>query len=86
MQKKDKTERVTELGRITRGVIQVESNDSPEIPDKGETSDIPGPPSGVAIIQLTQEQLYEPEQIFRNCALAFFSSTVKDNLPGLMTE
>jgi len=24
----------------------VESNDSPEIPDRGETSDIPGLPSG----------------------------------------
>ena len=26
----------------------MESNDSPEIPDRGETSDIPGLPSGVA--------------------------------------
>ena len=25
----------------------MESNDSPEIPDRGETSDIPGLPSGV---------------------------------------
>ena len=25
---------------------KVESNDSPEIPDRGETSDIPGLPSG----------------------------------------
>ena len=24
----------------------MESNDSPEIPDRGETLDIPGPPSG----------------------------------------
>ena len=29
-----------------RGDSQVESNDSPEIPDRGETSDIPGLPSG----------------------------------------
>ena len=29
-----------------RGDIKVESNDSPEIPDRGETSDIPGLPSG----------------------------------------
>ena len=29
-----------------RGDSKVESNDSPEIPDKGETSDIPGLPSG----------------------------------------
>ena len=26
----------------------MESNDSPEIPDRGETSDIPGLPSGVS--------------------------------------
>ena len=31
-----------------RGDSEVESNDSPEIPDGGETSDIPGFPSGVA--------------------------------------
>ena len=30
-----------------RGDSKVESNDSPEIPDSGETSDIPGLPSGV---------------------------------------
>ena len=29
-----------------RGDSKVESNDSPEIPDRGETSDIPGLPSG----------------------------------------
>ena len=29
-----------------RGNSKVESNDSPEIPDRGETSDIPGLPSG----------------------------------------
>ena len=29
-----------------RGDSEVESNDSPEIPDSGETSDIPGLPSG----------------------------------------
>ena len=40
----DKTERVTGLGRRTRGDSKVESNDSPEIPDRGETSDIPGLP------------------------------------------
>ena len=42
---KDKTERVTGLGRRTRE-DKVESNDSPEIPGRGETSDIPGLPSG----------------------------------------
>ena len=31
-----------------RGDSKVESNDSPEIPDRGETSDIPGLPSGVS--------------------------------------
>ena len=30
-----------------RGDSKVESNDSPEIPDRGETSDIPGLSSGV---------------------------------------
>ena len=39
--KKDQTERVTGLGRRTRD-SKVESNDSPEISDRGETSDIPG--------------------------------------------
>ena len=29
-----------------RGNSKVESNDSPEIPDRGETSDIPSLPSG----------------------------------------
>ena len=44
----DKTERVTGLGRRTREEIsKVESNDNPEIPDRRETSDIPGLPSGV---------------------------------------
>ena len=30
-----------------RGDSKGESNDSPEIPDRGETSDIPGLPSGL---------------------------------------
>ena len=30
-----------------RGDSKVESNDGPEIPDRGETSDIPGLPSGL---------------------------------------
>ena len=34
---KGKIERVTGLGRRTRGDSKVESNDSPEIPDRGET-------------------------------------------------
>ena len=39
--KKDKRERVTGLGRRSREEIaKVESNDSPEIPDRRETSDI----------------------------------------------
>ena len=38
---------ITELGRRTRGDSKVESNDSPEIPDSGEISDIPGLPSGI---------------------------------------
>ena len=31
----------------------MESNDSPEIPDRGETSDIPGLPSGALFCNLT---------------------------------
>ena len=34
-----------------RGDSTVESNDSPEIPDRGQTSDIPGLPSGVLKIE-----------------------------------
>ena len=33
-----------------KGDSKVESNDSPEIPDKGETSDIPGLPSGSTLM------------------------------------
>ena len=52
-----KIEKVTGLGRRNkRGDSKVESNDSPEIPDRGETSDIPGLPSG----ELTEENLHEP--------------------------
>ena len=32
-----------------RGDSKVESNDSPEIPDRGETSDTPGLPSGATV-------------------------------------
>ena len=48
-EKKDKTEGVIGLGKNKRGDSKVESNDSPEIPDRGETSDIPGLPSGVPL-------------------------------------
>ena len=42
------TERARGLGRKNkRGDRKGESNDSPEIPDRRETSDIPGLPSGV---------------------------------------
>ena len=38
-QKQEKTERATGVGRITRKhVVKVESNDSPQIPDRGKTS------------------------------------------------
>ena len=32
----------------------MESNDSPEIPDRGETSDIPGLPSGVMMMMMME--------------------------------
>ena len=44
----DKTERVTGLGKRTTD-SKVESNDSSEIPDREETSDIPGLPAGGSI-------------------------------------
>ena len=46
-QKNDKTESARGLGRKTRGDRKEESSDSPEIPDGGGLSDIPGLPSGV---------------------------------------
>ena len=58
-EKKDKTEGVIGLGKNKRGDSKVESNDSPEIPDRGETSDIPGLPSGVGRWSIhTREQLH----------------------------
>ena len=40
--KKDKTERITGLGRKTREeIVKWNQNDSPEIPVRGETSDTP---------------------------------------------
>ena len=45
-EEKEKTESATGVGRRTRGDRKVESNDSREIPDRRETSDIPGLPSG----------------------------------------
>ena len=41
----DKTKETTGLGRRTRADRKWEPKDSPEIPDRRETSDIPGLPS-----------------------------------------
>ena len=41
-----------------RGDSKVESNDSPEIPDRGETSDIPGLLSGATIYDVTNRNYY----------------------------
>ena len=42
----------------------MESNDSPEIPDRGETSDIPGLPSGVMERKGRNEtNLHEPTMV-----------------------
>ena len=35
----------------------MESNDSPEIPDRGETSDIPGLPSGGRSVRLSANKI-----------------------------
>ena len=45
-QKKEKTKSNRTQQKIKRGNNKVESNDRPEIPDLGETLDIPGLPSG----------------------------------------
>ena len=50
-QKKDKTEIATRtMGRRTKEEIieKWDQTESPEIPDRGETSEIPGLPSGVS--------------------------------------
>ena len=44
--KKDNTKSNRTSQKNKRGECEVESNDSPEIPDRGETSDIHGLPSG----------------------------------------
>ena len=50
--KNDKTERARGLGRTNkRGDRKGESDDSPEIPDKRLTSDIPGLPSGAGAVK-----------------------------------
>ena len=47
MGQKDKTERATGLSRRTCGDIEKwDQTDSPEIPDRSETSENPGLPSG----------------------------------------
>ena len=63
----DKTERLTGLGRKTKtGDSKVESNDSPEIPDRGKTPDIPGLPSGAG--QWPRLKLHTVyNDISRNC-------------------
>ena len=43
----------------------MESNDIPEIPDRGETSDIPGLPSGEAKENWIGEQCTETEENLR---------------------
>ena len=45
--KERKSNRTRQMNRRRDG--KVESNDSPGIPDRGEISDIPGHPSGVAV-------------------------------------
>ena len=51
-QKNDTTERAKGLGRKRKKDRKGESNDSPEIPDRRETSDIPGIPSGVMMLTI----------------------------------
>ena len=55
-QKKDRKSNRTRQKNMRRS-SKVESNDSPEIPDRGKTSDIPGLPSGVKGNRLKQSKL-----------------------------
>ena len=53
-------ERATGLGRRTKQEIYIETwdqTDSPEIPDRGETSEIPGIPLGVALRTSTDQNV-----------------------------
>ena len=58
--KEIKTERVIGLGRARDS--KVESNDSPETPDRGETSDIPGLPSRALPTGLTHPNNYMKDE------------------------
>ena len=53
-----------------RGDRKVESNDSPEIPDRGETSDIPGLPSGgmswIKVLQYTSLERSQKDNVSTN--------------------
>ena len=48
-----------------RGDSKVESNDSPEIPDRGETSDSPGLPSGV-LTMVKRRKVQSYGHVFRS--------------------
>ena len=47
----ERASRQKKIRQNKTGDSKVESNDSPEIPDRGETSDIPGLPSGEPVTQ-----------------------------------
>ena len=50
-----------------RGDSKVESNDSPEIPDRGETSDIRGLPSGLRTMRNKPKQDLEQIDAHETC-------------------
>ena len=54
-QKKKKAQDNRSTWKNKRGDSKVESNDSPEIQDVEETSDIPGPPSGLKVHEKRQQ-------------------------------
>ena len=56
-----------------RGDSKVESNDSPEIPDRGETSDIPGLPSGVRLHPDFRIQIFSESNKTFNAIFFFFN-------------
>ena len=61
-----------------RGDSKVESNDSPEIPDRGELSDIPGLPLGVERDVLSASAIDlvgKNETVAQKSCSVFFSTT-----------
>ena len=77
-QKKNQTKQ-----KNKRGDSKVESNDSPEIPDRGETSDIPGLPSGVSDTKKTLGRIKNSLRFIRYLVVSGFVMSGFDCNPRL---